>query len=164
MARVDPYKNFRFLVEIDGIVQAGFSECSGFGSNVEVVEYREGGEPSTVRKLPGKISYPDITLKWGVTDSRELYDWHLTAVNGEVRPAQRLHHPAGRRGAGEDPLELLQRLAEQVRRAGLQRQGQRRRHRHLDGELRTSGARRERREATHVPDRIRIHAADRLRR
>lgn len=85
MARVDPYKNFRFLVEIDGIVQAGFSECSGFGSNVEVVEYREGGETATVRKLPGKTSYPDITLKWGVTDSRELYDWHLTAVNGKVQ-------------------------------------------------------------------------------
>ena len=85
MARVDPYKNFRFLVEIDGIVQAGFSECSGFGSNVEVVEYREGGEAATVRKLPGKTSYPDITLKWGVTDSRELYDWHLTAVNGKVQ-------------------------------------------------------------------------------
>lgn len=85
MARVDPYKNFRFLVEIDGIVQAGFSECSGFGSNVEVVEYREGGDAATVRKLPGKAMYPDITLKWGVTDSRELYDWHLAAVNGQVQ-------------------------------------------------------------------------------
>ena len=84
MARVDPYKNFRFLVEIDGIVQAGFSECSGFGSDVEVIEYREGGEFATVRKLPGKSSYPDISLKWGVTDSRELYDWHLAAVNGQV--------------------------------------------------------------------------------
>jgi phage tail-like protein len=82
--RVDPYKNFRFLVEVDGIVQAGFSECSGFGSSVEVVEYREGGEPSTVRKLPAKITYSDIALKWGITDSRELYDWHLTAVNGQV--------------------------------------------------------------------------------
>ena len=67
MARVDPYKNFRFLVELDGIVQAGFTDCSGFGSNVEVIEYREGGDASTVRKLPGKISFPDITLKWGVT-------------------------------------------------------------------------------------------------
>jgi len=85
MARVDPYKNFRFLVEIDGIVQAGFSECSGFGSNVEVVEYREGGDAATVRKLPGKAIYPDITLKWGVTDSRELYDWHLAAVNGQIQ-------------------------------------------------------------------------------
>ena len=47
MPRVDPYKNFRFLVEIDGIVQAGFSDASGFGSNEEVVEYREGGEAET---------------------------------------------------------------------------------------------------------------------
>jgi len=84
MARVDPYKNFRFLLEIDGITQAGFADCSGFGSKVEVVEYREGGDAPTVRKLPGKNSYPDITLKWGITDSRELYDWHLTAVNGKV--------------------------------------------------------------------------------
>ena len=85
MARVDPYKNFRFLVELDGIVQAGFTDCSGFGSNVEVVEYREGGDAATVRKLPGKTSFPDITLKWGVTDSRELYDWHRTAVDGAVQ-------------------------------------------------------------------------------
>jgi phage tail-like protein len=85
MPRKDPYKNFRFLVEVDGIVQAGFSEVSGFGSNVEVIEYREGGDPSTVRKLPGKVSYPDITFKWGVTDSHELYDWHRTAVNGQTQ-------------------------------------------------------------------------------
>jgi phage tail-like protein len=83
--RKDPYRNHRFLVEIDGIVQAGFSECSGFGSSIEVVEYREGGDPTTVRKLAGKVSYPDIMLKWGVTDSRELYDWHLSAVNGQVQ-------------------------------------------------------------------------------
>ena len=84
MARKDPFRNFRFRLEIKGITQAGFSECSGFGSNIEVIEYREGGEAATVRKLPGKISYPDITLKWGLTDSRELYDWHLSAVNGEI--------------------------------------------------------------------------------
>lgn len=84
MARVDPYKNYRFLVEIDGIVQGGFSECSGFGSEVEVVEYREGGDDATVRKLRGKASYPDISLKWGITDSRDLYDWHATAVNGQI--------------------------------------------------------------------------------
>lgn len=82
--RVDPYRAFRFLVEIDGIVQGGFSEASGFGSDVEVVEYREGGDPATVRKLPGKTSYPDVTLKWGITDSRELYDWHFAAVNGLI--------------------------------------------------------------------------------
>ncbi len=82
--RVDPYKNFRFLVELDGIVQAGFNECSGFGSEVEVVEYREGGDVQTVRKLTGKATFPDISLKWGITESRELYDWHLAALNGEI--------------------------------------------------------------------------------
>lgn len=84
MARIDPYRNYRFLVEIDGIVQAGFRECSGFGSSVEVVEYREGGDLATVRKLRGQASYPEISLQWGITDSRELYDWHLAAVTGEV--------------------------------------------------------------------------------
>jgi phage tail-like protein len=84
MARVDPFRNFRFLVEIDGIVQAGFSECTGFGSNVEVIEYREGGDSTTVRKLPGKTSYTDVMLKWGLTNSRELYDWHLEVINGQI--------------------------------------------------------------------------------
>ncbi len=84
MPRTDPYSNARFLVEIDGIVQAGFTEASGFGSTVEVVEYREGGDAATVRKLPGRVTYPDITLRWGLTDSRELYDWHLAAVNGRI--------------------------------------------------------------------------------
>jgi phage tail-like protein len=84
MSRVDPFRNFRFLVEIDGIVQGGFSECSGFGSNIEVIEYREGGDATTVRKLPGKTSYTDIVLKWGVTLSRELYDWHLQVINGQI--------------------------------------------------------------------------------
>ncbi len=82
--RVDPFKGFRFRVEIENIQQAGFSECSSAGSHVEVVEYREGGEVASVRKLPGKISYPDITLKWGTTISHELYDWHMQAVQGQI--------------------------------------------------------------------------------
>jgi phage tail-like protein len=86
MARLDPYKNFRFLVEIDAIVQAGFADCTGFGSHVEPVEYREGGDANEVRKLPGRVTYPDITLKWGVTDSHDLYDWHLEYLNGHGKP------------------------------------------------------------------------------
>ena len=85
--RVDPYMSFRFLVEIDGITEAQFSECTGFGSNVEVVEYREGGDPIHVRKLPGKMSYTDITLKWGTTDqtgSNLLYAWHKTVIDGQI--------------------------------------------------------------------------------
>lgn len=84
MARVDPYKNFRFVIEIDGIQQAGFSECTGLGSRIAVIEYREGGEPVRIRKLAGRISYNDITLRWGITNSRELYDWYHAGLTGQV--------------------------------------------------------------------------------
>lgn len=82
--RVDPYRNFSFLVEIDGITQAGFSDASGFGASTDPIEYREGGETKTVRKLPGITKYTNITLKWGLTDSRELYDWYKDVVNGKI--------------------------------------------------------------------------------
>lgn len=82
--RVDPYRNFSFLVEIDGITQAGFSDCSGFGASTDPIEYREGGETKTVRKLPGLTKYTNITLKWGLTDSRELYSWYRDVVNGKI--------------------------------------------------------------------------------
>lgn len=82
--RKDPFRNFNFLVEIDGITQAGFTECTGFGANTDPIEYREGGENKTVRKLPGMTKYPNITLKWGLTDSRELYDWYRDVVNGKI--------------------------------------------------------------------------------
>jgi len=83
-ARVDPYRNFNFLVEIDGIAQAKFSECSGLDATVEPVEYREGGDNTTVRKLPGRATYSDITLKWGLTDSDELWQWHKQIIHGNV--------------------------------------------------------------------------------
>ncbi len=54
--RVDPYGNFNFLVEIDGITRAAFHEVSGFDSTIDVIEHREGGENTTPRKLPGRRS------------------------------------------------------------------------------------------------------------
>jgi len=77
--RKDPYRAFRFLLEIDGIVQAGFSEVTIPDASSEPVEYREGSEPPTVRKLPGLNKYGNVTLKWGITDSMELYEkwWKL---------------------------------------------------------------------------------------
>jgi len=84
MPRTDPYRNFSFLVEIGGITQAGFSDCSGFGASTDPIEYREGGETKTVRKLPGLTKYTNITLKWGLTDSRELYNWYRDVVNGKI--------------------------------------------------------------------------------
>jgi phage tail-like protein len=82
--RVDPYRNFNFLVELEGIAHASFSECTGLGSTTEVIEYREGGDNSTVRKLPGKTTYTDISLKWGLTSSTDLWDWRQQIVDGTV--------------------------------------------------------------------------------
>ena len=82
--RVDPYSNFNFLVEIDGITRAAFQEASGFDSSIDVTEYREGGENTTVRKLPTLTKYSNITLKRGLTEDRELWDWHRAAVDGAV--------------------------------------------------------------------------------
>jgi phage tail-like protein len=84
MARIDPYKNFQFLVQIDGVSQAGFLECTGLASEISVIEYREGSDVNAIRKLPGRVSFHDVTLKRGVTNSRELYDWHLAALQGQV--------------------------------------------------------------------------------
>ena len=83
MARLDPYKNFKFRVEIQGVSVAGFSECSGFGTEVDVVEYREGGD-HVIRKLPGLVKVSDITLKRGVTASNELQDWHRKVIEGKT--------------------------------------------------------------------------------
>jgi phage tail-like protein len=83
--RVDPYGNFNFLVEIDGITRAAFQQASGFDSTIDVIEHREGGENTTPRKLPGMTKYSNISLKWGLTDDRDLYDWHRQAVLGNVQ-------------------------------------------------------------------------------
>lgn len=83
-ARVDPYRNFNFKLEIQGITQAGFTDCSGFSASNDPIEYREGGHVSSARKLPGMTKYSNITLKWGLTDSRELYDWFRDVVNGKI--------------------------------------------------------------------------------
>jgi phage tail-like protein len=80
----DPYANFNFLVELDGISRAAFQHCAGFDSSVEVMEYRQGGENITMRKLPGMAKFSNITLKWGMTSDTELYRWHLQIVKGEI--------------------------------------------------------------------------------
>ncbi|MHC1599762.1 MAG: phage tail protein [Candidatus Methanospirareceae archaeon] len=88
--RKDPYRQFRFLLEIDGIVQAGFSEVTIPDTTSDVVEYREGNELTTVRKLPGLTKYGNVTLKWGITDSLELYEnWRKPVEDGKMADARK---------------------------------------------------------------------------
>jgi phage tail-like protein len=80
----DPYINFNFHVEIDGITRAAFQQCSGFDSTIDITEYREGGDNTTPRKLPSMTKYSNIQLKRGMTDDTELYDWHRQAILGDI--------------------------------------------------------------------------------
>ena len=82
--RDDPYKAFNFIVEIDGIARAGFSEVSGLESETAVIEYRVGGERNAVRKLPGLTKYANIVLRRGVTQDAELSNWRKTVEDGQV--------------------------------------------------------------------------------
>ena len=84
-ARVDPYVNFNFLVELEGIIEASFRECSGLEATTEVIDHRQGGDNTTVYKLPGKTTYGDITLKRGLTDSAELWNWRRLVIEGKVQ-------------------------------------------------------------------------------
>ncbi len=88
-SRRDPYKGFRFLVEIDGIVQAGFSEVTIPDTAQDPVEYREGTDLPTVRKIPGLVKYGNVVLKWGSTDSMELYEWRKSVEEGDTGRARR---------------------------------------------------------------------------
>lgn len=73
--RFDPYKNFKFRVKWDGKYVAGISKCGALKRTTEMVEHREGGDPSTTRKSPGQTKYEAITLERGVTHDPEFEQW-----------------------------------------------------------------------------------------
>jgi phage tail-like protein len=82
--RNDPYAQFNFVVEIDGVEVAGFTEVGGLAAESDVIEYREGNEQATVRKLPGLRKYSNVTLKRGYTQSTALWDWRKTSEDGQT--------------------------------------------------------------------------------
>jgi phage tail-like protein len=73
--RFDPYKNFKFRVKWDGRYVAGISKVSALKRTTEVVKHREGGDPSSSRKSPGRTEYDPITLERGVTHDPEFEKW-----------------------------------------------------------------------------------------
>jgi phage tail-like protein len=87
--RQDPYKNFKFRVNWDGHHVAGVSRVSALRRSTDVVEHREGGDPSTSRRSPGRTEYEPITLERGITHDSAFEDWanqvwRLGASGGEV--------------------------------------------------------------------------------
>ncbi len=73
--RFDPYQNFKFRVKWDGRYVAGISKVSSLKRSTEVTKFREAGDPSTSRKLPGRTEYEAITLERGVTHDVEFERW-----------------------------------------------------------------------------------------
>ena len=73
--RFDPYKNFKFRVKWDGRYVAGVSKVSALKRTTDVVEDREGGDPSTIRKSPAQTMFVAITLERGVTHDPEFEIW-----------------------------------------------------------------------------------------
>jgi len=73
--RFDPYKNFKFRVKWDGKYVAGVSKVSALKRTTEVVEHREGEDPISSRKSPGRTKYEAITLERGVTHDKEFEQW-----------------------------------------------------------------------------------------
>ena len=84
--RKDPFAQFNFIISIEGTTDAvaGFTEVAGVNTESDVVEYREGSDPATMRKLPGLKKFGNITLKRGFTDNRELWEWRKTTLDGRT--------------------------------------------------------------------------------
>jgi phage tail-like protein len=80
----DPYKVFRFVVEINGTLVGGFSEVTGFERRTEVDDYREGGVNDYVHKIAKETRYPNLTLKRGITDLTNLWQWHQQVISGQI--------------------------------------------------------------------------------
>ena len=80
-----PYRNFNFRVEIDGLPETGFSEVVVPETRIEVVEYREGGDPvSGTRKLPGRAKVANVVLRRGIDQDLSLWNWFRAVRDGDL--------------------------------------------------------------------------------
>ena len=83
--RKDPFSAFNFQVQIDGVTVAGFSECSGLVAETEIIDYRNGDEDITRRRLPGLKKFNNLVFKRGFTNSKELWTWRKTVMDGKTQ-------------------------------------------------------------------------------
>ena len=88
--RKDPFRGFKFRVEIDGVQRAGFREASGLDSSQDPIDYREGDDKTmTIRKLPGLKKFSNIVLKRGITDDMDLWKWRKQVMDGKIKDARK---------------------------------------------------------------------------
>lgn len=84
-APVDPYRNYNFLLSIQDVAEARFTECLGLGMRIHPIRYRESGAGQIVRALPGPVEYAEVTLRYGLTSSIDLWNWLLQGARGTVQ-------------------------------------------------------------------------------
>lgn len=84
MAPPDPFRVFRFVVELDGTVAGGFQRVAGIERQTQVEPYREGGVNDFEHQFVIKTTYPPLVLKRGLTDTR-LWDWHQEVIGGDIQ-------------------------------------------------------------------------------
>jgi len=82
---IDPFRSYNFKLIIQGITEGHFTNCTNLGIRVDAISYRQGGVNQVVHRLPGQVEYGDITLRYGLTVSTELWDWMMSAVKGKVQ-------------------------------------------------------------------------------
>ena len=85
-SRTDPLVGFHFAIEIQGIVTGYFTECTGIGSEHEVIEHKivDDRGRELIHKIPGRLKWGKITLKRGITDNMDIWDWRQNIVDGLV--------------------------------------------------------------------------------
>ena len=81
---VDPYRAYNFKLLINNVTEGHFTEVTGLGVVVDRISYREAGNSAIVRAIPGRVTYPPVCLRYGLTSSLELWDWLTAAVEGRV--------------------------------------------------------------------------------
>jgi phage tail-like protein len=84
--RTDPYRGYRFLVEVESVIAAGFSEVTGLEKRMEPMTYQEGGVNDYTHKLPTRVEHANVVCKRGITDDTALLKWVESAVYGPPSP------------------------------------------------------------------------------
>jgi phage tail-like protein len=80
----DPFRGYNFRLEIMNATAGHFIECSGINAKVEPISYRESGNNQIVHRLPGKVTYEEVELKYGLTDNTLIWDWFENGLKGVV--------------------------------------------------------------------------------
>jgi phage tail-like protein len=87
----DPMVGFNFMLEMDGAIAGYFTECSGVGSENEIIEHKvvdtQGHE--VIKKIPGRLKWTDITLKRGITQDLQIWTWRENVVQGKMKDARK---------------------------------------------------------------------------